>query len=328
MAYQFIHIEKYAKKVAKLKKGDTKKWTASEIAKEAMRVDGNCSHVKNPQAPKIIYGDDPLTIVEAAEAHLDLAKDAAGQKARQDTTILISGVASFPTATADLNTPENQEAYIKWRDLTLAFLKSEYGEHLKGVVEHTDEAFPHLHFYAFNQSDIIKTKKLYAGDTEKGEALSEGKKRLGAYQDRYFEQVSAKCGLLRTGPKRKRLGREDYKKEQQIAHKVAWVYDQIDHEYIQARAAHEEADRRLEAALAKMGDAEKEIREAVINKTKMLVNAKADYDKSIDYAKKHGFAERQEMKTTSSTKAVTDIAIETLSRLENGPLTPKTQKPH
>ena len=43
---------------------------------------------------------------------------------------------------------EQAKDWPRFREATVAWLKQQYGERLRSVVEHTDEAHPHLHFYA------------------------------------------------------------------------------------------------------------------------------------------------------------------------------------
>ena len=59
--YQFIHIETYAK--VSTKKG---KPAMQSIVNEAMRVDGFCPHVYQPQTPQVLLGLDPLKLPQIA----------------------------------------------------------------------------------------------------------------------------------------------------------------------------------------------------------------------------------------------------------------------
>ena len=43
---------------------------------------------------------------------------------------------------------EQRQDWPRFREATVAWLRQQYGERLRSVVEHTDEAHPHLHFYA------------------------------------------------------------------------------------------------------------------------------------------------------------------------------------
>lgn len=153
--YQFLHVEAYAREESTKQQTRTKKksdgsfssievdkkkgGSVSSILGEAGRVEDNYPHIENPEPPTVWLGD--LDQVEAeATAWAEQATDAKGRKLRKDAHCLLAGVISLPRSNEE-DWPEFREASIKW-------LKKKYGENLRCVIEHTDEAHPHIHFYA------------------------------------------------------------------------------------------------------------------------------------------------------------------------------------
>ena len=139
MGYQFLHLESYARHGSK-QHGQPRKWSAREIAAEAMREPDACPHVAQPQPPKVLHGCTPAEAAKLAHDWADSSQDAKGRKLRADGLALAAGVVSLPA--------EQAKDWPRFREATVAWLREQYGERLRSVVEHTDEAHPHLHFYA------------------------------------------------------------------------------------------------------------------------------------------------------------------------------------
>lgn len=231
MGYQFIHIDAYArtgstqtttdKSGAKVVKS---KRSASDIAAEAERKEAHCKHVTEPQQPKLLWGVSPSQAVAEATAWAEGEKDAQGRKLRKDALCLLAGVVSVSARDKD-TWEEHKARSINW-------LKSKYGERLKSVVEHTDEANPHLHFYCVPKSGerfetvhdgykaSAEAKK--AGDL-KGAQNTAYKQAMKTLQDRFNSDVAIKVGLTRIGPKRRRLSRKDWKLEQTQAKAILYA---------------------------------------------------------------------------------------------------------
>ena len=55
MGFQFLHIEAYARHGSK-QHGQPRKWSAREIAAEAMREPDACPHVAQPLPPQVLHG--------------------------------------------------------------------------------------------------------------------------------------------------------------------------------------------------------------------------------------------------------------------------------
>lgn len=211
--YQFVRIETYAK--VSTKKG---KPAMQSIVNEAMRVDGFCPHVYQPQAPQILLGLDPRKLPQIVLERAKNAKDKKGRKVRKDAPLLLAGVISL-----------GAESDVNFRDFlkqSIGFLRNKYGENLMSVVLHLDEEHPHLHFYvlpstkngSFSMSDIhdgIKARnECDGGYSKKANAY---KQAMRKFQDSYYDEVGSKLGLTRLGPRVQRLTRKEWKAQQKQA---------------------------------------------------------------------------------------------------------------
>lgn len=221
MAYQFLHVEGYARQGSQ--QGKTpRKWSAREIAAEAMREPDACPHVTQPQPPKVLHGCTPAEAAKLAHEWADAATDAKGRKLRRDGLALLAGVVSLPA--------EQAEDWPRFREATVAWLKQQYGPRLRSVVEHTDEAHPHLHFYAvplegerfevLHPGRLAAAKKAQQG-AKKGAQNAAYKSAMVAWQDDFAAAVAANFGLARLGPGRRRLTRKAWQAEQAQARALA-----------------------------------------------------------------------------------------------------------
>lgn len=226
MGYQFLHIEGYARVGSQQsKKGKLmpQKWSAQQIADEAERKADSCPHVPSPQPPKLLFGVTPSLAVQQAEKWAESAKDATGKrKLRVDGLCLAAGVISFPD--------ENREQWPRFKEATLHWLKTQYGDRLRSVIEHTDESYPHLHFYVVPR-DGERFEHVHAGraaaQVEKEKRVAKGgqnqayKEAMRKWQDDFYVKVARNFGLARLGPKRRRLSRGDWNAEKKQAQALA-----------------------------------------------------------------------------------------------------------
>ena len=209
--YQFIHTESYARVAGKGKAGGH---SISSVMAEAMRVEGACPHVENPQAPVLLYGVQPQEIEAIATTWADQAKDAQGRKLRKDGLCLLAGTVSCP--------PEFSDA--QWEALKLdavAYLLQD--KRVISIIEHVDEDKRHFHFYAVPLPGE-RFEDLCVGRKAASQAKAQGglkgaqnrayKLAMRGYQDRYIEEVGAKHGMARLGPKKRRLTRVGWVEEQ------------------------------------------------------------------------------------------------------------------
>lgn len=73
-------------------------------------------------------------------------RDPLGRKLRPDLLVLLSGVFSFPYSEAEVSKSVELEAELeKWTNGVTIFLQSLWGDNLKTIVRHRDEAYPHVH---------------------------------------------------------------------------------------------------------------------------------------------------------------------------------------
>ena len=108
---------------------------------------------------------------------------------------------------------------------------------------HNDEEHPHLHFYVYSDTEV-NAKMLHDG-FKNGSSPGAFKKGAQAFQDEYHEQVASRCGLARTGPKRRRLSRAEWHAEQEMAMSISKAESAV---LDSAASKEKEAHKRLQAA--------------------------------------------------------------------------------
>ncbi|QLH15302.1 plasmid recombination protein [Paracoccus pantotrophus] len=230
----FAHKQTYSRK------GNSKSRSVREIADEAERLDGACPHVENPQPPTILEGIPPSEVVALIEQRIAeqnkllrrLRKEQPERKdalrgIRSDTHVLIASVFSFPDPVEDMD----QAEYLRWRRDVIAFAKADAarnGAEVLSIVEHRDEAHPHVHVLAVpicaDDNMRMDAKRCHEGHREQDRHKDHGwsgspsrsyKQAMRGWQDRYHAAVGAKHGQARTGPRRRRLDRAAWKAEQE-----------------------------------------------------------------------------------------------------------------
>ena len=264
--YQFIHIETYARKAStkvKPSKPKTEKQaaaaavrsanagggpkgmdayvgtiqtpktraTVSDVVGEALRDPEHCPHVENPEPPTFLVGDEATLRELPDEIKRNLAAYHAkygGRKVRSDTHVLLAGVASYPRELEQTD----PAAYDRWEKSTVKWLQEKYGDNLRCVMRHNDEAHPHIHFYVCDR-ELVNAKELHDGYKGAAAAIAEhgqlSKEARAAFNDSmrdfqsdYYKHVGHAAGLLRDGPKRLRETRVVYKaREREALERVA-----------------------------------------------------------------------------------------------------------
>jgi hypothetical protein len=237
MGFQFIREECYARVRSQGAPGHASKGgrlpgkrSAREVIAEAVRSDGAAPHVARPLPPRSLFGLDadelPLWMgqIESLAGEIKVKTKGGERRQRSDTPILLGVVASYP-ARAD----EGNAMYVSWREKTIEFLKARYGTSLICVLEHSDEAFGHLHAVVTNKG--MSVKGLHAGHSALQESLRKGepkKAQSEAYkngarrlQDDYFGAVGMECGLARIGPRKRRKTRAEWHAEKQANASIA-----------------------------------------------------------------------------------------------------------
>ena len=214
--FQFIRAEVYARRASTNAKAKSE-YSIDDIIGEALRDEGHIPHVGNPEAPRYLLGSEVETraILGRVRENAAQYRDKMGRKMREDAAVLLAGVASFPRDAAN----RDPALYEKWETLTVDYLKRKYGADLRSVVMHNDEEHPHLHFYVYSDTEV-NAKMLHDG-YKNGSSPAAYKAGTKAFQDDYHEQVASRCGLARTGPKRRRLSRAEWHAEQEMAQAIA-----------------------------------------------------------------------------------------------------------
>lgn len=234
MGYQFLHLEGYARRGSRQQatrptggkpgRAEVRKWSAREIAAEAMRDPDSCPHVEQPQPTKVLYGCTPMEAAVLAEQWADGSVDSKGRKLRADGLALAAGVVSIPS--------DQREDWPQFRAASVQWLQEQYGARLRSVVEHTDESHLHFHFYAVPLSgerfEVLHPGRAAAVEkarqgAKKGAQNTEYKRAMQSWQDDFHNAVAAHFGLTRLGPGRRRLTRGAWKAEQAQAKALARV---------------------------------------------------------------------------------------------------------
>ncbi|KGM89661.1 Multidrug resistance efflux pump [Roseovarius mucosus DSM 17069] len=247
---QFMHLQSYARKA------NERGQSVEQVLAEASRAPEYSKHVADPRPPSLVYG---VTADEVRRLHDEMVaaggvevtlKDGrtARRGIRKDRHTLLTAVASHPLPTDLVNTkPDARADYERWREHNLAWLKARFGDKLVSVIEHWDEKHPHIHAYILPLDDpTCSARQLNPAWQAKEEAMEVARSaghddkaalKLGnaAYrararelQDHYYEHVSLACGLTRTGPKRERLSRQQWKARKDAAKLTARISQEID----------------------------------------------------------------------------------------------------
>ena len=212
-----------------------------ELAREAK----HCTHVAEPRTPVIVYdsadpnGVDPCSAVVAPSSSFDHAVAAiAAAEARHDAIVekarlvtkagvarrlppqaltLRADVHSWPEPVAAFASPDHDPMLFQtWMAEVIDYARTEI-EACGGTVEiavlHLDEAHPHLHVLSTHPDGLVRcldpgcvafevAKANGASLAKANEARADAKRD---WQNRLHENVSAKFGQARFGPRRQRL---------------------------------------------------------------------------------------------------------------------------
>ena len=263
--FQFIHLEAYSLKAnaqggknAKFNK-EVKARTVREVLGEALRKEGFCNHVQEPEAPGVLYGD--LNAIEALcvdyhKNHKNTDKNGKEKALRSDANVLIAGVVSLE------GIEENYKDWDQYKINVVEFLKEKYGENLAAVVEHTDEENPHLHFYIVPRigqklDELHDGKKAVLELKKKEPKALKGKQNkiyieaMKAFQDEFYEKVSKNFGLTKIGPARSRVSRKIYFEQKKAAEEYRKTLKQIEENKFFIDAEFEQAKKNIENEIKK-----------------------------------------------------------------------------
>lgn len=228
MSFQFLHVNSYSRQLSG--KASHKKWVAKDVIAEATRQPDAIPHVPNPKPPTLVYGKPMDALLGTLDAWADGTRDARGRATRKDAVCLLAGVFSMPDGTT-------AEAWAKYKADNVEYLQNKYGDRLETIIEHTDEAHPHCHFYVVPRPGetfetvhegrrAVKEFVAQGGDKKKSNDVYRAAMRL--VQDDYYAQVGAKNGMARIGPGKRRLSRAEWHSEQQQAQAIKAQYERAD----------------------------------------------------------------------------------------------------
>lgn len=229
----FVHCQSFSRKPNKAGQ------CVQQVVGEGLRSGGYHPHVEDPRPPVPVFGD-PGGFQLTHDAHVDARRTRAVNNGwvskraiRRDRHTLFTLIASYPVPTAAVEgSPEELARFKRWVDLTLAWVRAQYGDQLKAAFAHVDERFPHLHFWCLPDDPSADATLLHPGKVAKKEvearlkhegappreAVAAGnralKQAMRAWQDGYHRAVGAPLGMHRDGPKRRRLSRAQWAAEQ------------------------------------------------------------------------------------------------------------------
>lgn len=308
----FIHCQSFSRKPNRAGQ------CVTQVIGEGLRSGGYHQHVDNPRPPVAIFGD-PSVFQQMHDAHVAARRTraqndgkASERAIRRDRHTLFTLVASYPVPTAEVDASREELARFKtWVDLTLGWVREQYGDQLKTGFAHIDESFPHVHFWCLPDDPSADATLLHPGKIAKREvetrmksdgfppraAVAAGNRALRAamsdWQDSYHRAVGAPLGFERDGPKRRRLSRAQYRAERAA----------LDHH------SKLEADRaRLESQVAEL---EKKAENMAVQQRELERKA-ADF---LELAERHHKRMRKEAAQVTAFDAMLDALA---AELENG----------
>lgn len=227
----FSRLEKYTRvrRKAKVVNGKLRPAKASlrDVLTEAMRTPGECPHITDVRSPELIFGANPVELIDEIESCAANARDPLGRKIRKNACLLLTAVMSYPISRKDIEANDAEKAVCdRWCVAVLKFLEDQFGAHLHSVVRHVDESYVHLHGFARPLFSLGETTLDRVHPGERAEAAAarksdrSGKARkladrayweaIRQYQDHYYLQVGIYFGHARSGPKGGRKERSEW----------------------------------------------------------------------------------------------------------------------
>ncbi len=231
-----------------------KKWAVAEILDEAARVPGSCEHVDpwcpGPQVlPGACAGFEELRAAHSEAVQIrerfdytdpkTREKTVRQRKLRKDARTLYTAVFSLPVESKDALSDPHLRADCEALLSDAIEHEADRIEGLGGVhamsVIHWDERMVHAHFYGLDPArgrvshlhPGTAAKEAFAGDPSRQLRLSKKQLNMGGnrayrramrvWQNELHEEVFAPAGLLRFGPRRQRMSRNDYLEARQAA---------------------------------------------------------------------------------------------------------------
>jgi len=313
---QFLHVESYS--FSKSTSKSNLNQNINSIIAEARRDKGAYDHVENPKIPKILYGEDFNIYESNLHEKLSKSTDSLNRKVNKRTHIMLAGVASYPFQVENIKSQDEINKFEKWVKLTNKFLKNEFGGNLDFIVFHQDEKFPHLHFYAspiqgpdFNLNEIHPGKKSQSNlkftkknGRERKKLYNQG---LKDFQDRYYSEVSLKCGHNRFYKKKGRLSRKEWLEEKTLREtylkKTSEAQQQYNNNIIQLKQQHKSKINQLEQDHAKLNE---ELEQSYLNKAIKLEKSYTEQRNELEQSYENKLnSEINKVKTNYDQKVLT-----------------------
>ena len=240
---QFFHIQTYSRKANEAGQ------SVEQVLAEAARDPQFSQHVSDPRPYRVVHGLSPEGVrrrhdemIAASGVSVALKDGTTARRGiRKDRHTLLTAVASHPHLVAQIEAdPVARTEYDAWVRRNVEFLRDLFGDRLVSVIEHVDEDHPHLHAYILPLDDpacsardlnpawVAKAEAEMAarstGEDDKA-AVKLGniayRARARALQDQYHREVGLASGLTRTGPKRQRLSRAQWRAMKDEARRAA-----------------------------------------------------------------------------------------------------------
>lgn len=266
---QFAHIQTWSRKPNKAGQ------SIDHVIAEANRDPEFSMHVENPAPPRVLLGN-PATFAADHAAHVAARSTIAimadgSQKSRAirtDRHTMASIVMSYPVPRSAIVSDEAKAKLAAWEKRNMDWLRETYGGQLRVALAHDDEAQPHLHAWLLPDDPGADATTLHPGkvakkevearakaeNVENREAVKLGNRALKAamtvWQDEYYAAVGVPEGLTRSGPKRRRLSREQWQAEKATAKAHKSALERAE----EAQASADAADLHVIAAEARVGE--------------------------------------------------------------------------
>lgn len=167
MAYQFVHVETYARKPRKVR-GTKDQWNSTkQIFEEALRSREFCKHVEHPRAPVPVLRHGAIPIGDLQALH-DLrcreiretvtasSGKSYSRKLRSDAPTLYTEVHSHPVTSGEFlaDRKKYQPEVNRWANLAVKDFRKRMPPGVQfAAVFHLDEANVHMHILALNMMD-------------------------------------------------------------------------------------------------------------------------------------------------------------------------------
>jgi len=267
----FLHCQTYARKPSR---GGN---SLAQVIGEALRDPKFSVHVDAPKAPRTLFGN-PVGFRAEHDAHVaaratsvQTTKGVVQRSIRVDRHTLATIVASYPLSFAQIKAggAEAAEHHAAWERETVAWVQAQYGDQLRVVIAHDDEAHPHLHFWLLTDDPGADATTLHPGKVAKriaeAQAKAEGHEARAAVRagnaalkaamrnwlDAYYLEVGVPLGMTRDGPKLRRLSRSEWQAEKARAAREAELHRRQEHQRAATEAMVAKGHKTIDAVMAK-----------------------------------------------------------------------------